>query len=304
MPPLSLFAPRYWPTWLMVMPFTVLPFLPWRLQFACGRLIGRLARRLAHRRRAITAANLARCFPELSATEREHLLREHFEALGIGLIETALCWWAPDWRLRSRVEIEGTEHLKEAKKAGRGVIMLTAHFTTLELGGRFLAMQHPVMAVYRPDKNPVINYLMHNRRKARTVDVIERDDVRKMLVSLRRKATIWYAPDQAYIRKGWVPAPFFGNPAPTNTATSRIAKSTGAAVIPFFVKRLANGCYRLKILPPLDQFPSGDHVADASRVNAVLEEGVREAPEQYLWSHDRFKEFTRPVRAKPKPRQP
>ena len=163
MPRLALFAPRYWPTWLMVVPFTVLPFLPWRLQYACGRLIGRLARRLAHRRRTITETNLARCFPELSPAERERLLREHFEALGIGLIETAVCWWAPDWRLRSRVKTEGLEYLREAKEAGHGVIMLTAHFTTLELGGRFLAMQHPVMAVYRPDKNPVINYLMRTR---------------------------------------------------------------------------------------------------------------------------------------------
>ena len=301
MPPLSLLAPRYWPNWLMVIPFTILPFLPWRLQFACGRLIGRVAYRLAHRRRTIAEINLARCFPERSPAEREVLLREHFEALGIGLIETAQCWWAPDWRLRPRVDTEGMEYLRKAKEAGRGVIMLTGHFTTLEIGGRLLAMQQPVLAVYRPDKNPVTNYLMRSRRRARSNGVIERDDVRKMLLSLRRKATIWYAPDQAYIRKGGVTAPFFGNPAPSNTATSRIAKSTGAAVIPFFVKRLPSGRYRLKILPPLDNFPSGDDVADAGRVNAVLEEGVREAPEQYLWIHDRFKNFTRPVKARPNP---
>lgn len=304
MPPLALFTPRNWLTWLMVTPFTLLPYLPWRLQFGCGRLIGRLARPLARRRRAITATNLELCFPEMTPEERERLSRRHFEELGIGMVETALGWWAPDWRLRPRMQIEGLEHLKRASAAGRGVLMLTAHFTTLEVGGRLLALEHPVMVVYHPHKNPVINYLMSSRRDAHGKGVIQRGDLRNMLLSLRRNATIWYAPDQAYVRKGWVPAPFFGVPAPTNTATSRIAQSTGAAVVPFFVKRLRNGRYRLKILPALEDFPSGDHEADAARVNAVLEEGIREAPAQYLWSHDRFKLFRRPVRARPQPGQP
>ena len=293
MPPLALLAPRYWLTWLVMMPFTVLPFMPWQLQYACGRRIGRLARRLAHRRRAITEANLAQCFPELSAAERERLLHEHFEELGIGLIEAALCWWAPDWRLRSRVETEGFEHLRQAKETGRGVIMLTAHFTPLELGGRLLNMQHPIIAIYRPHENPVIDYLMRKRRNANIERAIANRDLRNMLLSLRRNATVWFAPDQAYLGPRGVEAPFFGAPAPTTTATSRIAAASNASVLPFFVKRLDNGRYRLKILPALADFPSGDHEADAGRVNAVLEKGIREAPAQYLWSHDRFKQFRR-----------
>lgn len=294
MPRIALLAPRYWPTWLMVLPFAVLVFLPWRMQFACGRLIGRAARHLAHRRRAIAAANLARCFPDLDPTERKRLLCEHFEALGIGLFETALCWWAPDWRLRHRVHIEGMEHLQRATEVGHGVLMLTAHFTTLELGGRLLALKHPVTVVYRPHENPVINYLMRTRRDTHGAGVIRRGDLRTMLRSLRRNATIWYAPDQAYLGPRGVVAPFFGIPAPTNTATSRIAAASGSPVLPFFVKRLSNGHYRLDILPALEGFPSGDDLADATRVNAVLEQGIREAPAQYLWSHDRFKQFRRP----------
>ncbi len=189
----ALFAPRHWPTWLLVAPLVVLAHLPWRLQFACGRLIGRVAQHVAHRRRAITATNLAHCFPELDQAERERLLHEHFEALGIGLTETALCWWAPDWRLHRRVEIYGIEHLQRATEAGHGVLMLTAHFTTLELGGRLLAMAHPVMPVYRPHENPVIEHLMQTRRRARTVGVIRRGDLRSMLHHLRRNTTIWYA---------------------------------------------------------------------------------------------------------------
>lgn len=291
--PLALFAPRYWPTWLMVAPFTVLPFLPWRLQFACGRLIGRLARRVAHRRRTITEANLARCFPELSATEHDQLLHKHFEALGIGLMETALCWWAPDWRLRSRVRIEGLQHLQQAKETGRGVIMLSAHFTTVELGCRLLAMQHPIIATYRPHENPVINYLMLARRTAHIGPMIPNGNLRALLRGLRRNEIAWYAPDQAYFGPHGVEVPFFGIPAPTSTGTSRIAGASRSPVLPYFIKRLADGRYRLKILPPLTDFPSGDPGADAARVNAVLEAGIREAPAQYLWSHDRFKQFQR-----------
>jgi len=277
----------------MVMPFSVLPFLPWRLQFACGRVIGRLARRLAHRRRAITETNLARCFPDMEPDERDHLSREHFEALGIGLIEAALCWWAPDRRLQRRVQIEGRQHLDRAIQSGHGVLLLAAHFTTIELCTRLLAMQYPIFAVYRPHENPVINHLMRTRRDAHSAGVIRRGDLRTMLRSLRRKATIWYAPDQAYLGPRGINAPFFGTPAPSSTGTSRIAAASGAPVLPFFYKRLTNGCYRLNILPPLNDFPSGDEVADATRVNAVLEQGIREAPAQYLWSHDRFKQFQR-----------
>lgn len=277
----------------MVAPFRVLPFLPWRMQFAIGRGIGRLARRVARRRRLITEANLGRCFPELGAAERDRLLREHFDALGIGIIETALCWWAPDWRLRSRVEVEGLEHLRNAKAAGRGVIMLSAHFTTVELGCRLLAMQHPMIAVYRPHENRVIDYVMRKRRTAHIGPMIRNGDLRNMLRSLRLNAIAWYAPDQAYFGPRGVEVPFFGIPAPTSTGTSRIAAASKSPVLPYFVKRSASGRYRLKILPPLAGFPSGDHEADAARINAVLEAGIREAPEQYLWSHDRFKQFQR-----------
>ena len=277
----------------MVAPFTLLPFLPWRLQFACGRLIGRAARRLAHRRRAITEANLARCFPEMSDAERERLLRKHFESLGIGLVETALCWWAPDWRLRSRVQIEGLEHLLRSKEAGRGVIMLTAHFTMLDLGARLLAMRQPLVFFYRPHENPLIDHLMRTHRNARIGPVIGNRDLRALLRCLRRNSVAWYAPDQAYFGPRGVVAPFFGVPAPTGTGTSRIAAASRSPVLPYFVRRLADGRYRLNILPPMEDFPTGDPATDAGRVNAVLEKGIREAPEQYLWSHDRFKLFQR-----------
>lgn len=157
-----------------------------------------------------------------------------------------------------------------------------------------LSSAHPVMAVYRPHENAVIDYLMRKRRNARSAGVIRRGDLRTMIRRLRQDVTIWYAPDQAYLGARSVNAPFFGVSAPTNTATSRIADLTHAPVVPFFVTRHDGGRYRLEIRPALKDFPSGDDLADATRINTVLEEGIRLAPEQYLWSHDRFKQFRRP----------
>ena len=157
-----------------------------------------------------------------------------------------------------------------------------------------LSSAHPVMAVYRPHENAVIDYLMRKRRNVRSAGVIRRGDLRTMIRRLRQDVTIWYAPDQAYLGARSVDAPFFGVSAPTNTATSRIAALTHAPVVPFFVTRLESGRYRLEIRPALNDFPSGDDLADTTRINKVLEEGIRLAPEQYLWSHDRFKQFRRP----------
>ncbi|MGH8225185.1 MAG: LpxL/LpxP family Kdo(2)-lipid IV(A) lauroyl/palmitoleoyl acyltransferase [Gammaproteobacteria bacterium] len=291
----KLYAPRYWPAWSLVAVFFVLGRLPWRLQLALGRLIGRIARRLAHRRRAITLANLALCFPEMSESDRGRLLDEHFESLGIAIPESAAGWWKPtSWLLR-RAHVEGLDRLQAALAEGRGALLLTAHFTTLEIGAQMLAAFHPTLGVYRQHENPVFDRVIRGGRLSRGSGLIERSDLRALLRALRSGAVAWYAPDQAYLGPRGVEASFFGVPAPTNTATSRIAAASGAPVLPFFVERLPGmGGYRLCIESPLADFPSDDPTADAARVNAVLEAGIRRVPAQYLWSHDRFKRFRRP----------
>jgi KDO2-lipid IV(A) lauroyltransferase len=181
------------------------------------------------------------------------------------------------------------------------VILLSAHFTTLEIGGRFLAMQAgdlPLNAMYRPNENPVLEHAIRDRRSARFGAPIGRDDVRAMLRALRKNGVVWYAFDQNYRRKHRVFAPFFGVPAATNTATSRLAQATGAAVVPFYTRRLPGTCrYVQRIDAPLEGFPGSDAEADAARLNALIEDWVRDAPEQYLWTHRRFR--TRP-RGEPK----
>lgn len=282
-------GPRYWPTWLGIGLMRVLVVLPLGWQRALGKGLGRLACRWLRRRRHIAATNLALCFPELDERERKALLRRHFESLGQGVFETAFTWWAPDRRLAGLAVIEGLPHLQRALAAGRGAILLSAHFTTLEIGCRLLLQEQPFHPMYRRHENPLFEEIMRASRERLSDKPIRRDDVRSLLRSLRDGHAVWYAPDQAYRGKHAAPVAFFGVPAATNLATSRLARSSGAPVLPFFSLRLPDGRYRLLIEPPLENFPGERPEEDAARMNRIIEAAVRQAPEQYLWVHRRFK---------------
>lgn len=287
-------APRYCPTWIGLGMLRVLTWLPFSAQVFIGRMLGRTALYFSAQRRHITAVNLELCFPKLTAAQRNDLVKRHFESVGIGLLETALSWWSPAKRLRGLVKIEGLEHLRAAQARGKGVILLSAHFTTLEIGGRLLALHAPFHVMYREHKNAVFEAVMKHARAVHYDKVIERSDIRSMLRSLKDNHAVWYAPDQNYGREHSVFVPFFGVAASTITATSRLARMSGAAVVPFFQERLVDGSgYRLRLLPALTNFPSDAIDVDTQRVNAVIEAEIRRIPEQYLWTHRRFK--TRPA---------
>lgn len=285
-------GPRYWPLWLGLGLVRVLVALPYPAQLAAGRLIGTLGRLVAGKRRRIAATNVELAFPELSAGARQDLLKRHFHSLGTSVIETGMCWWAPDERIDRLVRVEGLEHVTRALEEGRGAIMLTGHFTTLDLGGRFLTRNAPVAAMYRPHRNPLFDEIMRRGRERSAEKAFAKQDVRSMIRGLKTNHLVWYAPDQAH-RRGKYSAvvPFFGVPAPTNTATSVFARLGDAPVVPFFPVRLpGTDGYRLDILPALEGFPSDDPARDAARINRLLEERIRLCPEQYLWVHRRFKQ--------------
>jgi KDO2-lipid IV(A) lauroyltransferase len=285
--------PRFWPTWLMFLLLWLATRLPFSLQMRAGRLLGRAAYRVARRRRHIAAVNIRRCFPQLDPQQHTRLLKAHFLALGQGILETALCWWGRDARLQHRSVLLGERHLHEARRRGRGVILLSAHFTTLELGGRLLAQRQPFHVLYRPHKNPLFEAVMQRARARRFETAIPRNDTRALLKSLKRNHAVWYAPDQNHGGKQSLFVPFFGVQASTLTTTSRLAAISGAAVVPFFQARLPHDRgYLLLLCPALEQFPGVDPEADAIRINRLLEDVIRELPEQYLWVHRRFK--TRP----------
>ena len=283
-------GPRYWPTWLGLGVLWLVAHLPYRLQLILGAAIGALAYRFAKRRRAICEENIALCFPELDPAARRRLVRETFRANGIGVIEAAIAWSCDPERLRERVQLEGGEHLSAAMAKGKGVLLIGGHYSTLELGGTLLSLFHPMNVTYRAHKNPLVEAVMTNSRAKHFARVIEREDVRQAMRSLKDGDALWFAPDQDYGEHHSVFVPFFGVEAATITATSRFARMNGSPALMFSHTRLAdNSGYKLKLGPVLEGFPSGDDEADARRINDELEARIREYPEQYLWLHRRFK---------------
>ncbi len=293
--PIKFLHPRYWPTWLGIAFLRLVILLPWRWQMKIGKGIGAILYRLLPSRRQVSCINLQIAFPELSNSKREALNREHFISLGQGLIESAFGWWGSDARLKKLAHIEGFEHLQQALKHNR-VILLGTHFASLETGGRIMAQTMPIHAVYRPHQNALIEYLVARQRNTQFGKVIPKNNIREMIKSIKGGFPSWYATDQNYRAKGSIPVPFFGVEAPTNPGTSRLAKMTKAVVIPCFSVRLLDRKdkregYLLRFYPPIKNFPSENIFHDTSRLNHIIEEQITEFPAQYLWTHKRYKHY-------------
>lgn len=285
--------PRHWPIWAAFGLLRLTTLLPMPVLRVLGRGIGRLYQLLGRRRARIARINIDLCFPELDAAERAALVRRHFEAVGIGLFELGVAWWGSDRRLRRLTTWRGLEHLRAAHAQGKGVILLSAHFTTLDFSGRLISMCEgiaPIKGLYRPNENPVVERFIRGKRELHFDALILREDIRSMVRTLKAGEIVWYAPDQNFGHKGSVFAPFFGVPAATNTATTRLATLGKAAVMPFFTCRLPNGQYEQVIFPALEDFPGPSPEADAARINAIFEDWIRQVPEQYFWTHRRFKD--------------
>ncbi|MCK2042837.1 LpxL/LpxP family Kdo(2)-lipid IV(A) lauroyl/palmitoleoyl acyltransferase [Chromohalobacter sp. TMW 2.2308] len=285
--------PRYWPTWLAIGLMRLGAWLPWRLKMAVGRLIGLCAWRFARSRRRITETNLGLCFPELSEEERSRLVRETFIANGKGILETATGWCRDPEHLRHRVTFKGEEHMTQALAQGKGALIIGVHFSTLDLGGALHSLFFPADVVYRAHDNPLFERFMTRARRRIFGRAIDRHDLRGVVRRIKEGHAVWYSPDQDFGRDASVFAPFFGVEAATLKLTAKIARMTGAPVMPLiFHRNPGDETYTLEYLPALENFPSGDDVADATRINGLIEDAIRRHPEQYLWLHRRFK--TRP----------
>lgn len=295
-PPLSarFLSPRYWPTWLGLGLLRLSLLLPYPAMRAAATLLGGLLYVLAGSRRHVALVNLRLCFPHLSEAQRRRLARGSFISSAMSLFEGALSWWGSDARLRRLYRIEGLEHLERARAQGRGVLLLGGHYTTLEISGRFLAFHvEGLQPIYKPARNALFEAFMAGSRKRLFDDLVPSVDMRRIVRNLRQGKVMWYAPDQDFGRQRSVFAPFFGVPTATLTTTARLAKLSGAPVVPYYSERLpGNQGYLVRLLPALEDYPSGDDVADATRGNQILEQQIARTPEQYLWLHKRFK--TRP----------
>ena len=286
--PASLSHPVWWPTWFGVGLFWLVGQLPWNLLLALGRGIGRLSWHLAGGRRRVAETNVRLCFPELAAGQQRELVHRIMLSTGEALTEMAGAFCNQRIDLGKRLEIVGREHVDALLAEGKGVLLLGMHFNTIDVGSRLLGKVMRFSVVYKPNKNRVLDWLIKQGR-SEVEHYIDRDDLRGLVRHLKAGRAVWYAPDQDYGMKHAVFAPFFGVPAATITATTRIVRMSGATVVPVAHYRLPGGQYRIEFGAPLEGFPGADDLADATRINATIEHYVRKAPEQYLWVHRRFK---------------
>lgn len=286
--------PAFWPVRIGMGLLWLLNRLPWRWQIRLGRLWGRLLYWLSPHRRHVTRVNIRLCFPELDEQAQERMVREVFANNGIGMFETAMAWWTPLEKLRGHFSLKGREHLDAALAEGKGVILLGAHFSTLDLGGLLFSDFYPVDAMYRRHNNPVLEKIITRNRLRYFGQAIERSDIRSVIRALRKNRIVWYAPDQDFGLKQSVFAPFFGVPAATITATTRMVKLNGSPILMLAQHRLSDDSgYELELFPVIEPFPTGDDEADAARINAEIERAIRKDPAQYMWVHRRFKTHPR-----------
>jgi KDO2-lipid IV(A) lauroyltransferase len=288
---LRFWGPRYWFTWLVYAWMRTIVLLPFSWQLWLGKRLGRILHIVLYPRRHVAKQNLTVCFPELSDQERDALRRRHFEAIGVSVNEMSMVWFGSKKTVRDLIHVEGEEHLRDALAKGKGVILFGAHFTTFEFLPAALQPLCPkVCAMYRIQRNEMMNVIMTRGRRRTFDELFQKNSARAMVRSLAENSVVWYAADQSYRRKYSALVPFFDVPAMTNTATSRLAKTSGATVLTYFGRRLPDDSgYILNIGAPLENFPSDDLVEDTTRLMKELETYVRQCPEQYCWIHKRFK---------------
>lgn len=266
----------------------LLSWLPFRVLAALGWLIGNCIAALPSSRRHIGDVNLRLCLPELTPAERRRLLRRHFVAIVQMLLEYGYCWFASPERLKRLMPIEGLEHLRALE--GRPVILMMPHFTGLDLAGLRISLETPVVSIYSRQKDAWLDAFFRAKRLRLGTGIIfsRQQGTRPTLRALRDGYRLYYLPDQDFGHRDSVFVPFFGVNTATISGLSRMAAVAHAAVLPCYPRREAHG-YTLVIEPALDNFPTDDAVADATRMNAVIEAQVRRQLHQYFWLHKRFK---------------
>jgi Kdo2-lipid IVA lauroyltransferase/acyltransferase len=283
-------SPRYWGTHLGLKLLRLVAKLSPKQRAKLGNFLGDMMAKFAVKRRRIASKNLSLCFPELSDDQRQILLAKNMRASGRALIETASCWYSDLSPQQSNSKVTGQQYLDAALAKGKGVILLSFHMTSLEMGGCLLGSHYDFLAMYKPNKNPLFEKAMVDGRTRHLKGLLDRSNVRGTIKALRNNQIVWYAADQNYGGKTTVFVPFFDIQTATITATTKLAKMTGAAVVPFTQRRLEGlDSYQLTLYPAFEDFPGQSEEQDAARINRFLEEHLKQYPVDYMWLHQRFR---------------
>ena len=293
--------PAFWshlPAWLLFTLSWLLAHLPYRLLLLFGRGIGWLFKVLFKSRRKVIEKNIQSCFPDLNAAQQQALMVQNYRETGMMVSQTLRTFLNRAPQPFNALKVAGIAHLEAARAAKQGVLLVSGHFTALDVGGRAICEQFPIAGVYRPHKNPVQEYVVKKARLKYAAAMFSRDQLKGMVKHLKSAGVLWYAPDQDYRRGQSIFADFFGIPTSTITATHQLARISGCQVMFYSVKRIDKPpFYELSVSPPMADFPSKDVQLDTQRINEQIEQMVKQNPEQYLWLHKRFK--TRPPGSEP-----
>ncbi len=273
----------------------LLHLLPLGALAALGRGLGRLLYRFGRSRRRVALRNLQLCLPELTAPQREALAREHFQWLGRSLLERSMLWYASRARLTRLIQVEGDVHL--AERSPRPVMWLVPHFLAVDVAGTAAQLFQTQVGcnIYTAQSNPVIDRaLRRGRLRFGLVEMFTRQQsARGMVRAIKRGAAFFNPSDMDFGLRDAAFVPFFGHPAATLLAPSKLARSLNMVVQPVLTEILPGGQgWRVSFEPAWTDWPTDDPLADAARMNAYIEAQIRRLPAQYLWVHRRFK--TRP----------
>jgi len=280
--------PRFWGTWAVLLLLRLTLRLPRSWVMALGGGLGDCMRHRNHKRRRNAEINLAMCFPELDARARRRMLVGHFRQYGRGLLDMAMVFWSKQSRLDSLCTFEQRDWLRGLFRR-RSVIVVAYHQTTLEVGAAMLARLHSCLAMMKRDGNPLLNWHLWKGRMRQSPDMrlVMRDQgLRPVLRALQQRRPCFLVADEDFgAQARSVFAPFFGVPTATMSVVGRLARRSGACVVPCATRLDArSGRYVIRLGEPLADFPGEDAQADAAALNRAMEALIRRAPEQYMWS--------------------
>lgn len=283
-------APRFWPIWVGVGLLWLLSFSP-GLRYRLSVWLGRRLRQANRKRREIVQTNLAWALPDLDEAERERIEGDFYRIMARSVLDTGIFWLRSEAVVRRHLAIEGGEAMLEAIEAGRSVEIITCHSVGVERGGLAIVIDHPLQSFANPVRNPLLDWLV-GRGRVRFGGLVTSRTVgfRPLVKALKAGYPLYIIPDEDLGPEATVFAPFFGIPRATLTTPARLARLAKAEVYPAItLLEEKSGRYVLHVFPHLEDYPSGDEVADATRLNGMIEQMVRTDPAQYLWSLRLFK---------------
>ncbi len=277
---------------MLIFVLYLVSFLPYRQKIKLGTWLGKKLYKIGGSRRRTAEGNIRACFPELSAKEQDEMVLQSFISNATGYVESTIAWWRPVKPFIDKLQVHGIEHVEEAKRRGKGVLLVGGHFSIMDFAGPLVHHCVGFNYMYRPQNNKLMDALVERSRRRYSGHSFTKRQLKDMIEFIKQGNLVWYGPDQDLGLKRGVFAPFFGVQAATLTTPAWIARETGASVLQISQFREGDGVYSVHFTPILEGFPSDDEVENATRLNAGLEAGIRIHPEQYLWLHRRFK--TRP----------